>query len=725
MKIHLLHLLALTIPLATPALAQQEETAGGGGQEESAPEGSGEADTAELDSLEVIGRAQSLYRIDRSDFATRTDSDLQEVPQSVQVLPRELMEDQAARQITDLYRSIPGVSRFSYSGVTFRGFRQDEILYDGVRGDPFLGFAVPQLFNIQRIEVLKGPGGALYGSGEPGGIINYVTKKPTRTPLRRAEVAVGNDDYFSGSVELAGPVGKSEDWQYRIGGYHDQENPFRFATDLENRIVDFGINRDFGSTSSLLLQLTRIEQDYGGARLRGVPVDDDGRFLTTRRWNHNEPTDFQKLEATVAQVRVEHAFSSRLEGDMTVRWFDNNEQQQYHEPIALLDTDGDEVPDFSARQFRDQSRDNRAWSVTGNLVRDLRIGETDHQILFGGDYAVLDAFLFNRLVPPQEAGGPVPGIALIDPVYGTTSGADYGLESFDPRLRDQEFTRYGLYLQDQVTLSDRWNVLAGLRWDRFDDATISTGDSFSDDGISWRVGSSYELASGIRGYAVAATGFVPQSAGSQDPLAGGPFDPEQSRLFEAGLKMRLFDDRVALNLAGYRIVRENILQPDPAGDPGNDGVEDLIPVGEVTSDGFELNLLGDITPQWAINVSYAYNDVRVTEATGSIRNSVGDRFVNAPENQFGLWSRYDFPSINSAIAGGVDFVDDQISFNDQRVRSYTVYDISWQTRVNDWLIQLNIKNLFDEVYAESGFLARTGHFPGEPRRAYLSLTYDF
>lgn len=189
--------------------------------------------------------------------------------------------------------------------------------------------------------------------------------------------------------------------------------------------------------------------------------------------------------------------------------------------------------------------------------------------------------------------------------------------------------------------------------------------------------------------------------------------------------MRLLDDRVALNLAGYRIVRENILQPDPAGDPGNDGVEDLVPVGEVTSDGFEANLLGDITPHWAINVSYAYNDARVTEATGSIRNSVGDRFVNAPENQFGLWTRYDFPAIDSAIAGGVEFVDDQISFNDQRVRGYTIYDLSWQTRVDEWLIQLNIKNLFDKVYAESGFLARTGHFPGEPRRAYLSLTHEF
>jgi iron complex outermembrane receptor protein len=685
-----------------------------------------EADeTVALDEVRVVGRAQRLYRVDRSDFATRTDSDLQTVPQSVQVLPRELIEDQAARQITDLYRSISGVSRFSYSGVTFRGFRQDEILYDGVRGDPFAGFAVPQLFNIERIDVLKGPAGALYGSGEPGGIINYVTKKPTRTPMRQVELAVGNDDFLSASAELSGPVTEGGAWHYRVGAYADSEKPFRFVTDLENRIADIGINRDFGAASSLLLQLTRIEQDYGGARLRGVPVTDDGRFLTTRRWNHNEPTDFQTLEATVAQARIEHAFSSQFEGDLTLRWFDNDEEQNYHEPIGLIDTDGDSLPDYSARQFRDQSRDNESWSLTANLVRDFSFGSVEHKLLFGGDYAEFDAFLFNRLVNPQEAGGPVPGLSLIDPVYGTTSGADYDLDSIAPRLRDQSFERSGLYLQDQIRLSPRWSLLAGIRWDHFEDANITTGDRFSDDGFSGRLGSSYQLADGIRGYGVVASGFVPQSPGSQDPLAGGPFDPEQSQLHELGLKMRLLDDRIALNLAGYRIVRENILQPDPAGDPGNDGVEDLVAVGEVTSDGFELDLLGDITPRWAINLSYAWNDVRVTEATGSIRNAVGDRFVNAPEHQFGLWTRYDFPAIDSAIAGGVEFVDDRISFSDQRVPDYTIFDISWQTRFDRWLFQLNVKNLFDRVYAESGFLARTGHFPGEPRRVYLSMTYDF
>ena len=154
-----------------------------------------QANNDTIEKIEVVGRAFSLYRPTESSFGTRTNTPLEKIPQSIQVLPQALINDQAARQITDLYSNIAGVNAFSYSGVTFRGFRQDEILYDGVKGDPFNGFAVPQLFNIEQVAVLKGPAGAVYGSGNPGGIINYVTKKPQFSEQTTVELEIGNDDY--------------------------------------------------------------------------------------------------------------------------------------------------------------------------------------------------------------------------------------------------------------------------------------------------------------------------------------------------------------------------------------------------------------------------------------------------------------------------------------------------------------------------------------------------
>ena len=126
------------------------------------------SDLDDIERLEVVGRAQQFYLDSKTTIGTKTDADILDIPLSAQVLSKQLIIDQAARDITDLYRSIAGVSEFSYSGVTFRGFRDSSnVFYDGVRGDPFSGFSVPQVFNVERVEILKGPAAAIYGGGEP------------------------------------------------------------------------------------------------------------------------------------------------------------------------------------------------------------------------------------------------------------------------------------------------------------------------------------------------------------------------------------------------------------------------------------------------------------------------------------------------------------------------------------------------------------------------------
>ena len=151
-------LLALLVTLA-PAVSAQTTDAS--------------ADSDPLpEEIVVTGRAQQYYRATKPSLGNKFPDDLKDIPQSIQILSRQLIEDQQAVEITDIYRNISSVSVFSYSGVTFRGFRQDEIRYDGLLGDPFSGFAVPLLFDIEQVEVIKGPSGALFGGGEPGGIIN-------------------------------------------------------------------------------------------------------------------------------------------------------------------------------------------------------------------------------------------------------------------------------------------------------------------------------------------------------------------------------------------------------------------------------------------------------------------------------------------------------------------------------------------------------------------------
>ncbi|WP_372362653.1 TonB-dependent siderophore receptor [Xanthomonas sp. NCPPB 1325] len=680
----------------------------------------------ELDGVNVVGRAQTLYKSDDAAVATRTDTPLALVPQSVQVLPRELIDDQAARQITDLYRSISGISFFSYAGVTLRGFRQENVLYDGLRGDPYAGFSVPQLFNIERVEVLKGPAGALYGGGEPGGVINYVTRKPAHQAQRRIELQVGNQSFGAASFEATGPARADGRIRYRVGAYADGEDGFRWNTDSQSQIGDASVAFDIGDTGELTLQYTDITQNLGGNRLRGVPVDDDGNFLTDRRWNHNEPTDFLDMRAKVAFAQYRFAPSSAWDVDMAVRWFKNDEHQIYHEPMGLIDRDRDGTAEWMTRQLRNQYRDNDAISSNVNAVFRTSTGAIEHKLLMGADYYRLDADFRAQTANTADTGrvrGPVPGIDLFNPVYGRSGFYDYGLDTLPWRATSTRSQRYGAYLQDELTLTPRWHAMAGVRWDGFKDDNLLDDSRVTGNDLSWRVGSTVVLRDGVNAYASYASGFLPQDAANQDASVGGPFDPERSTQWELGLKTALNDGGLTLNTALYRIERSNIVQANGA---VVDGVNQLSALGLVRSEGLEVDLLADLTERWVLNLTYAYNDARVLDAgTNGITNASGDRFANAPRNTFGLWTRYDLPAWRSAVAFGADYVGERVSLEGQRVKPYAIYDISWQTQWDAWKLQINVKNLFDKVYAVSGFNARGGHFPGEPRRIYAQLAYSF
>ncbi|QRD68039.1 TonB-dependent receptor [Xanthomonas citri pv. citri] len=680
----------------------------------------------ELDGVDVIGRAQTLYKSEDAAVATRTDTPLALVPQSVQVLPRELIDDQAARQITDLYRSISGISFFSYAGVTLRGFRQENVLYDGLRGDPYAGFSVPQLFNIERVEVLKGPAGALYGGGEPGGVINYVTRKPGHQAARRIELQLGNQSFGAASFEATGPAREDGRIRYRIGAYVDGEDGFRWNTDSQSKIGDASVAFDLGDTGELTLQYTDITQNLGGNRLRGVPVDNDGNFLTDRRWNHNEPTDFLDMRAKVALAQYRFAPSSAWEVDMALRWFKNREHQIYHEPMGLIDRDRDGTAEWMTRQLRNQYRDNDAISSNVNAIFRTSTGAIEHKLLMGADYYRLDADFRAQTANTADTGrvrGPVPGIDLFNPVYGRSGFYDYGLDALPWRATSTRSQRYGAYLQDELTLTPRWYAMAGLRWDGFKDDNLLGGSRVTGNDVSWRVGITVVLRDGINAYASYASGFLPQDAANQDSSVGGPFAPERSTQWEMGLKTALNDGGLTLNTALYRIERSNIVQ---ANGRVVEGVNQLSALGLVRSEGLEVDLLADLTERWVLNLTYAYNDARVLDAgTNGITNASGDRFANAPRNTFGLWTRYDLPMWRSAIAFGADYVGERVSLDGQRVKPYAIYDISWQTQWDAWKLQINVKNLFDKVYAASGFNTRAGHFPGEPRRIYAQLAYSF
>lgn len=706
-------LLSTATLIASPALAQDAPAL-----ESPAPEDDA-SDPA--NTILVTGRVQRLYRTTQTTVGKSVE-DPMNIPQAIQVINSDLFADQGARDATDIYRNISGVSFFSYAGVTFRGFRQDQSFYDGQRGNPFIGFSVPQLFNIERVEVLKGPAGLFFGPGSPGGIINYVSKTPSDKRALRMVLTGGTYARAGLSAEATGPIDANGIVTYRLGGFYEATDPYRRNTSNKSRIADGGIAIRTNEGGKLTLQATIYDNYLRANRLRGVLTDDDGHFLSDISWNANERTDYLHLKSQAYQARYQTSIGQRVTFDAGVRYFNAREVQKYHEPRGLDPNN----PDLVRREFRDQIRPVHGLSFSTNATARLDILGMEHKIQAGADWYNEKSVLNSRIL---RAG--VTSLSLSNPVYGTSASDPARAALLPYTVTDTRSKRRGIYLQDQIALTPALLLVGGVRYDHFEDSvttgtgqTASSRSSYSDSDITFRSGLIFKPRHDISTYFSWSQSFEPQTAASQDANAGGPFAPVTGNQIEGGVKSQLFNGRLQANLALYRIVRRNILQVDPSLAPVN-GIDQLAPVGEVTSKGFEIDLSTDLTPNWVLLANYGYNDTRITgTAPGqSITNAVGNQFANAPRHKLGFWTRHQVPAIDAAFAFGGEYVSRRLSLSGQTVRPYAIFDASITKRLKFAEVLLKVNNLFDKVYAASGFSAQSGHFPGQPRTFLAELRF--
>jgi len=226
----------------------------------------------------------------------------------------------------------------------------------------------------------------------------------------------------------------------------------------------------------------------------------------------------------------------------------------------------------------------------------------------------------------------------------------------------------------------------------------------------------YQPVGNVSLYGSYAEGFKPQNVFNQRQSVGGPFDPEESWQVEGGAKAQLFDGRLNVSTAIYKIAKTNALVRDP------DDESRLISLGKVESTGFEIDAIGSVTPNWSLTANYSYNDTKVTEDTNE--ELEGQPKPNAPRHTAGLWSRYEFPNIGFGVGGGTIFVAERETFGEVTLPSYTIFDAAlyyqWR-RVN---LRLNVKNLFNRRHFMGGY-SQTALWPGTPRTLSLSVSVDF
>jgi iron complex outermembrane receptor protein len=680
-----------------------------------------ETTTTDEDAIQVVVTGQEEgYAPSNATTATRTDTPLRDIPQSIQVVPRQVLDDQQVTDLQDITRNVSGVFQSNTFGGTLdrfqiRGFDSDVFLQDGFR-DPT--FRIRETTNIERVEVLKGPASILYGTLEPGGVINIITEQPLAEPYYSFEIPFGSFGLVEPTLDISGPLNNSGTVRYRLNALYENRDVFReFDQGVERFFVAPILSVDIGRRTDLLLNFEYLNDerpfDRGlvaiGNEVADIPFD---RIL-------GEPDDFASTESIIGSYQLEHRFSDNWRLRNQFRYSSLNSQSINARPVSL-----DEETGILSRAWGNNSGFDETFALQTNVVGEFSTGSIDHTLLFGVDLLRFNESSNNRF---DFINGASP-IDIFNPEYGVGNRPSRS-ELPEFAVLSTRTNSLGIYLQDQIAITDNFRILVGGRFDilnqessnNFFFSGTSTQDESSqqDEAFNPRIGILYRPIDPLSLYASFSRSFSPNSAVDE---GGQLLEPERGTQFEIGLRGELLNGRLTANLAAFDIRKTNIATFVP---PAFSFAESI---GEVRSRGVELDILGEIVEGWNIVASYSHIDAEVTEDAGS--ELEGNRPHAVPRNAFSLWTTYEVQqgSLQGLGVGlGVFFVGDRFGddANTFEVDSYTRTDAAIFYRRNNWRAAVNFKNLFNINYIEGPANDRTQINPGIPFTIQATLGVEF
>ena len=671
------------------------------------------------------------YKSKRAATATKTDVDIMDIPQVVNVVPAQVLVDQQARSLDDALKNVSGITMGNNFGHTadslfIRGFgggffgASSGILRDGLRSQTSRNFSM----TTERVEVLKGPSSLLYGIQEPGGVVNVISKKPLAE--QRAEIGLTANSFGGGSgwVDFSTPL--------------NNEAGFRIVAEQEGS----GYWRNFGQNKRTLVapsfawsgEKLRVNVNYeyldfevpfdrGTVFLNGKPLD----IPSSRRFGER----FEVMEgiSQYAQGQAEYDLTPDVKVRGSVAW-SNEINSDRRVMVASLAPNGNATR--TVQGVDDRERDN--FYASFDVLSQFDIAATKHEVLTGFDFEKLDAqdpsfFRFNT----------VGGFNVFNPVYGVIQEPTMinAASTFAWQRTNTDIENKSIFLQDTIHFGEQWIALLGGRYQESEQFASSrnlrlanppkviTNDSKSHVFLP-RIGLVYRPQPWLSLYGNYSESFKPNI--SVDGTAQGPFDPEEGVIYEAGAKFD-FRNGISATAALFNITKENVLVTDG-------GISRT--AGEARSRGLEIDVSGKLTDHWDVIGSYAYTD---TETLKDLPTTEGKRLVNSPKNMGSLYLNYRTNSLTAGgqwtLGGGARYVGERPvdSVNRFFLDAYTVADLytsyQWQAFGHLATVRLNIKNLFDKTYypgANGGVINNTGGgsiFLGEPRQLLLQSSIEF
>lgn len=684
----------------TPALAAEKNT-----------EASVEA--GQNENIVVTGqRDMPGYKMDRSSSATKIDAPLRDIPQTVNVVGRQILQDQRALSIQDALKNVPGVGFSSGDGqrdqVSIRGFTAiaDQFV-DGIRDDSLY---FRDLSNIDRIEILKGPASVLYGRGSSGGLINRVRKQPGDTHFTSVGT-YGSFDDRRGELDL-GLAGNAV--ALRLTGAIEKSDSYRDQQFLDRKAVAPSLLVAPSGGFSLLLQADYLDDervtDFGIPAFRGRPVDVDPSTYYGAANARDVDTSRSKVWSAGGTASLALAPRTKLRN--ALRYYD----YELVRNNTLVGSVNETLRTASLNRSNVR-RDEHGWFNQTELTHDLELGTTRHQLLLGAELGkqVKDQYFATKNgVATVNLFNPVlPVLPLLVGVAPQTNNRGY-------------FNTLGVYAQDLVSIGKQVKALVGVRWDRFRQRTepnIAGQPRLSrvDRKLSPRVGLVWQPDEKQSYYASWSRSFQP--SGESFPLAANNSDiePERTTNYEAGAKYDLLDKMLSATVSLFRLQRDGIKTTDPV-------TRALIPIGTQRTDGVELALNADLTGGWSAIAGYAYLDARVIKSIGvdSGQPIKGKRATITPKHSANLWIAKKFGE-RFGLGAGVNYVGDRFANpgNTVTLPNYVTADALAWYRAGPAKLQVNAYNLFNRRYIVSGHGTNGNlNVPGSPRAVMLTVRFD-
>lgn len=683
----------------------------------------------DLDKVEVRGY-RAGYNVEETRTATRTNTALINVPQSITVVTKDMIDDTAMRGLADVVQYVPGAGMAQGEGhrdaPVLRGNTSTaDMFVDGMRDDVQY---FRDLYNSERVEVLKGPNAMIFGRGGTGGVINRVTKQAEWAPTHEASVQLGSWN----RRRLTGDFGQAvnETVAFRVTGLYEDSENFRDGFELKR----WGINPSFainaGENTLIRFDLEHFEDER--VTDRGLPSEAtpfNGRRLPVAADRStffgsaaNSPAT---LEVDAVNLLVEHDFGTAVLRNRT-RYADYAKfyQNVYPSGPARFAPTGEQMVAIGAYS-NDTQREN-LFNQT-DLTFDVRTGGVDHGFLVGMELGRQETDNFRQTGTfPSNACYNGTGtftvttsafcVPLANPGY---NGPVTFAQSASDADNHSETRIAAAYLQDQIEFSPKWQAVVGVRFDRFEvdfrnnrnGAKLSTTDNL----WSPRTGLVFKPFEDLSLYASYGLTYLPRAGEQLSSItaSNAVFEPEEFRNYEIGAKWNVLP-RLELSAAAFRLDHDNVIAPDSNG-------RSILVDGE-RIEGVEIGLAGNITDAWSVMGGYAWQDGEILAPA----NLSGRRPANLAEQTASLWNRYNF-SEQWGVGLGAVYRGDVFAqtTNAVTLKSFTRYDAAVFYAPTEYLdLQLNIENVFDKKYFASAH-NDNNITPGAPRGYYVTANFKF